>query len=147
MAFQNPEDWEFSLSEDPIQFSQPSTSRRHLWDEEEPFEHHVQPRLKTDLWQLLLTSLRVLQLNVRALVIVLEAETMLVGGHQVVFEECFGNTNEGHMVIRLSDDIGHCLWLQGLLNHLGCERRASYIAKVLRHILEFLDVWTIYLLK
>jgi hypothetical protein len=44
------------------------------------------------------------------------------------------------MVTNLSDDIGHCLWLQGLLNHLGSERRASYIAEVLRRILEFLHV-------
>jgi hypothetical protein len=41
MASQNPEDWEFSLPEDPIQFSQPSTSRQHLQDEEKPFECHV----------------------------------------------------------------------------------------------------------
>jgi hypothetical protein len=33
MSSQNPEDWEFSLVhllDDPIQFSQPSTSRRHV---------------------------------------------------------------------------------------------------------------------
>jgi hypothetical protein len=52
MAFQNPKDWEFSLSEDPIQLSQPSTSRRRLRDENEPFERHVQPCLETDLRQL-----------------------------------------------------------------------------------------------
>jgi hypothetical protein len=46
---------------------------------------------------------------------------MLVGGHQVVFEGYFENTNVGHMVTRLSDDIGHRLWLQGPLNHLGGE--------------------------
>jgi hypothetical protein len=44
------------------------------------------------------------------------------------------------MVIHLSDDIGHRLWLQGPLNNLGGERRASYITKVLRRILEFLHV-------
>jgi hypothetical protein len=80
-----------------------------LRDEEEPFECHVQPRLETDLRQLPLISLRALQLDARALVIVLEAKVMLVGGHQVVFEGCFENTNVGHMVIHLSDDIGHCL--------------------------------------
>jgi hypothetical protein len=47
---------------------------------------------------------------------------MLVGGHQVVFEGCFQNTNEGHMVSRLSDEIGHRLWLQDPLNHLGGEQ-------------------------
>jgi hypothetical protein len=111
-----------------------------LRDEEGPSERYVQPRLETDLQQLPLTSLRALQPDARALVIVLEAEAMLVGGHKVVFEGCFENTNAGHMVTCLSDEIGHCLWLQGPLNHLGGERRANYIAKVLRRILEFLHV-------
>jgi hypothetical protein len=82
-----------------------------LRDKEGPSENHVQPRLETDLQQLPLTSLRALQPDARALVIVLEAEAMLVAGHQVVFEGCFENTNVGHMVTRLSDDIGHRLWL------------------------------------
>jgi hypothetical protein len=106
MASQNPEDWEFPLLEDPIQFSQPSTSRRRLRDKEGFSEHHVQPRVEADLQQLLLTSLRALQSDTRALVIILEVEAMLVEGHQVVFEGCFENTNVGYMVIRLSDDIG-----------------------------------------
>jgi hypothetical protein len=143
MTSQNPEDWEFSLPEDLIQPSQSSTSRRRLQDEEEPSERYVQSRLETDLWQLPLTSLRALQPDVRALIIVLEVEAMFVGGHQVVFEGCFKNTNAGHMMTRLTDHIGHRLWLQGPLNHLGGEWRANYIAEVLRHILKFLHVWTI----
>jgi hypothetical protein len=65
---------------------------------------------------------------------------MFVGGHQVVFERCFENTNAGHMVTRLSDVIDHRLWLQGPLNHLDGERRANYIAEILRRILEFLHL-------
>jgi hypothetical protein len=143
MASQNPEDWEFPLPEDPIQLSQSSTSRRRLRDEKGPSERQVQPRLEIDLQQLPLTSLRALQSDAKALVIVLEAEAMLVGGHQVVFKGCFENTNAGHMVTRLSNDIGHRLWLQGPLNHLGGERRANYIVEVLRRILEFLHMRTI----
>jgi hypothetical protein len=131
MASQNPEDWEFSLSEDPIQLSQPSTSRRRLQDEEEPSERNVQPRLETDLQQLPLISLRALQLDARVLVIILKTKVMLVEGHQVVFEGCFKNTNACHLVTRLSNEISHHLWLQGPLNHLGFEHRANYIAKVL----------------
>jgi hypothetical protein len=56
---------------------------------------------------------------------------MLVEGHQVVFEGCFKNTNTGHMVAHLSDNIGHHLWLQGPLNYLGGELRANYIAEML----------------
>jgi hypothetical protein len=107
-----------------------------LLDEEGPSEHHVQPRIEADLQQLPLTSLRALQPDARALVIVLEAEAMLVEGHQVVFEGCFKNTNVSHMVTCLSDDIGYRLWLQGPLNHLGGERRANYITNVLRRILD-----------
>jgi hypothetical protein len=62
---------------------------------------------------------------------------MLVRGHQVVFEECIKNTNAGHMPTRVSDDIGHRLWLQGPLNHLGGERRANYIIGVLVAFLSF----------
>jgi hypothetical protein len=140
MASQNLDDWEFPLPEDPIQLFQPSTSRRYLRDEEGPYERHVQPRVEVDLQQLPLISLRALQPDARALVIVLEAVTMLVEGHQVVFERYFENTNAGHMVTCLSDDIGHRLWLQGPFNHLGGKRRANYIVDVLRRILEFLHV-------
>jgi hypothetical protein len=65
---------------------------------------------------------------------------MFTGGHQVVFEGCFQNTNEGQMVSRLSNDVGHRLWLQGPLNHLGDERRTSYIIAILGKILEFLHI-------
>jgi hypothetical protein len=143
MASKNPKDWEFSWPEDLIQLSQPSTSRRHLRDEEEPSERHVQPRLETDLQQLPLTSSRALQPDARALVIVLEAEAMFVGGHQVVFEGCFENTNTDHMVTCLSDNIGHRLWLQSPFNHLGGERKVNYFAEVFRDILKILYVWTI----
>ena len=49
MASQNPKDWEFPLSEDPIQLFQPSTSRHRLRDEEGPSERHVQSRVGADL--------------------------------------------------------------------------------------------------
>ena len=58
----------------------------------------------------------------------------------MIFERSFENNNEVQMVTRLSDDIGHRLYLQGLLSHLGSKRRASYIASMLRQILEFLHV-------
>jgi hypothetical protein len=49
MASHNPEDWEFPLSEDLIQLSQPSTSRLLLRDEGEPSERYVQLCLEIDL--------------------------------------------------------------------------------------------------
>jgi hypothetical protein len=106
----------------------------------EPSERRVQPRSDLDLQQLPLTNLKSLQPDTRALVIVLQAKVMLVEGHQVVFEGCFQNTNEGQMVSRLSNDVDHHLWLQGPLDHLGGERRTSYITTILRKILNFLHV-------
>ena len=143
MVSQNPEDWDVSLihlPDDPIQLFQLSTSRRCVRDETETSKHCIQPRLDLDPQQLPLMSLTSLQPDVRALVIILEAKAMFIGGHQVVFEGCFQNTNEGQMVSRLSNDISHHLWFQGPLNHLGSERRASYIAATLYKILEFLCV-------
>jgi hypothetical protein len=56
-------------------------------------------------------KLKKLQPDIRALVIILEAEVMFIGSHQAVFEGCFQNTNEGHTVNRLFDEVGHHLWL------------------------------------
>ena len=56
MASQDPDDWEFPLSqlpEVPIPLSQPSTSRRRLRDEEEPSKRHVQPQLNSEFQQAL----------------------------------------------------------------------------------------------
>ena len=103
MGSQNSENWEFSLAEDSIQLSQPSTFKQRLRDEEEPSERPVQPRLETNLLKLPLTSLRALQPDARVLVIIIEAKAMLVGGYQVVFEGSFENTNTSHMVTRFSD--------------------------------------------
>ena len=114
MALQDPEDWEFpltQLSEVLIPLSQPLTSRWCLRDEKEHSKRHVQPHLDSDPQQAPLRSLRTLQSGARALVIVLEAETLLIGGYQVVFERCFENTNRVQMVTRISNDIGHRLYL------------------------------------
>jgi hypothetical protein len=143
MASQNPEDWEFLLAyllDDPIQLSQPSTSKRRMRDEVKISERCVQLRSNLYLQQLLLTSLSSLQPDATVLIIILEVEAILIGGYQVVFKGCFQNTIEGQMMSHLSDDISYRLWLQGPLNHLGGEQRANYIAVILYKIQEFLYV-------
>ena len=95
----------------PIQFSQPSTFRRRLKDEEQPFECHTQPQLDPGPQQAPLASLRSLHLGAKALVIILEFEASLIDGHQVVYEGSFENNNEVQMVTQLFDDIRHCLYL------------------------------------
>ena len=106
MASQDPEDWELPLTQVSVQFSQPSTSRRRLRDEEQPFECHTQPRLDPGPQQASLASLRSLHPGARALVIVLESEALLIDGHQVVFEGSFENNNEVQTVT-VSPEIGY----------------------------------------
>ena len=79
-------------------------------------------------------------MGARALVILLEFEALLIDGHQVVFERNFENNNEVQTMTWLSDDIRHCFYLQGPLNYLGRERRASYIVSMLCQILKFLHI-------
>jgi hypothetical protein len=65
---------------------------------------------------------------------------MFIGSHQVVFQGCFENTNEGQIISRFSNELGHRLWLQGPFNHLSGQQRPKYITIILHQILEFLHV-------
>ena len=139
MDSQNPEDWELPLSQPPFDPGLPSTSRRRVRDEAEPSERRVQPRTDPDpsVFQFAAASI---QLDTRTLVIVLEAESTLSGGYQMIFEGCFENNIERRMVSRISSEVGHRLWLQGQLSHLSSQRRASFVSEVILQILEFLHV-------
>jgi hypothetical protein len=109
-------------------------------DEAETSKRCVQSRSNLDPQQLSSTSLKNLRPDARALIIILKAEALFIGGHQVVFEGCFENTNKGQRMNYLSNEIGHRLWLQGPLNYLSGERRTNYITAIFRKILEFLYV-------
>ena len=74
MESQDPNDWQLPLSQLPVDPDQPSTSRRRAQDEAEPSERCVQPRTEPCVPQF---SLPVLQLENKALVIVLESESTL----------------------------------------------------------------------
>ena len=74
MESQDPDDWQLPLSQLLVDPDQPSTSRRHARDEAEPSECCVQPRTEPGIPQF---SLPVLQLENKALVIVLESEPTL----------------------------------------------------------------------
>ena len=77
-----------------------------MQDEAENSERRVQPHLDLNPKQLSSTSL---QPDARVLVMVLETKAMLIGGHQVVFEGYFKNTNEGQMVSHFFNEINHRL--------------------------------------
>ena len=137
MESQDPDDWQLPLSQLSVDLDQPSTSRRRAQDKAEPSERCVQPRIKPGIPQF---SLPVLQLENKALVIVLESEPTLSRSYQMVFEGCFENNVGEQMVSRISGDGGHRLWLQGPFNLLTREQRANYVAAILLRILEFLSV-------
>ena len=122
MESQDPDDWQLPLSQLPIDPYQPLTSRRHARDEAEPSERCVQLRTELGIPQF---SLPVLQLENKALVIVLESEPILSGSYQMVFEGCFENNGEEQMVSHISSDGDHRLWLQGPFNLLTRERRVN----------------------
>ena len=137
MESQDPDDWQLPLSQLPVDPDQPSTSRRRARDEAESSERCVQPRIEPDIPQF---SLPILQLENKALVIVLEFEPTFSKSYQMIFEGCFENNAEEQMVSHISGDGGHPLWLQGPFNLLTKEQRANYIATILLRILEFLSV-------
>ena len=103
MESQDPDDWQLRLSQLLVDPDQPSTSRWRARDEAEPSERCVPPRIERDIPQF---SLLVLQLENKALVIVLESELMLSGSYQMIFEGCFENNAEKQMVSRISGDGG-----------------------------------------
>ena len=137
MESQDPDDWQLPLSQLLVDPDQPSTSRRRARNEAESSERCVQPRTEPGIPQF---SLLVLQLENKALIIVLESEPTLSRSYQMVFEGCFENNAEEQMVSCISGDGGHRLWLQGPFNLLTRERRANYVAAILLRILEFLSV-------
>ena len=91
MESQDLDDWQLPLSQLPIDPNQPSTSRQRAQDEAEPFERCVQPQTEPGIPQF---SLPILQLENKALIIVLESEPTLFGSYQMVFEGCFENNTE-----------------------------------------------------
>lgn len=125
------------MSQPLVDLDQSLTSRRRAQDETRPSQCEVQPRAEAKNQEVFVS---ILQLEKKALVIVLESKAALLGSYQIVFKGCFENTTKGSTVTRVSSQVGHCLWLQGLLNHLSTERRSNYIASILLCILEFLNV-------
>ena len=137
MKSQDLDDWQLPLLQSLIDRDQPSTSRRRTRDEAGPSERHIQLQIEPCIPQF---SLLVLQLENKALVIMLDSKPTLSGSYQMMFEGCFENSGEKEMVSRIFGDGGHHFWLQGPLNLLTREQRANYITAILLHILEFLSV-------
>ena len=118
MESQDPNNWQLSLSQLPLDLDQPLISRRHTRDEAGAFKCRVQLQTEPDIPQF---SLLVLRLENKALVIVLKFEPILSGSYQMVFEGCFENNVEEQTISHISSDGGHRFWPQGPRNLLTRE--------------------------
>jgi hypothetical protein len=102
--------------------------------EEEPPRRVVRTRIICLVWD------RRLSLNPYALAIYLEF-VPACGVAPERFEECQCEDDDVHLHCRtwVLDD-GHYRWLRGPINPLPLEHRAKYLARTIRHILEFLQL-------
>ena len=91
MESQDPDDWQLPLSQLSVDPYQLLTSRRRAQYEVEPSERCVPTQTEAGIRQF---ALPVLQLENKALVILLEFEPTLFGSYQMVFEGCFENDAE-----------------------------------------------------
>ncbi len=86
---------------------------------------------------------RQLSLNPHALAIYLEC-VIARGVAPKRFEECQCEDDDVRLHCQtwvLGD--GHYRWLRGPINPLPMEHQAEYLARTIRHILDFLQLWSI----
>ncbi len=102
--------------------------------EEEPPRRVVRTRVDCSVWD------RRLSPNPHALIIHLKF-ILARGGTPERFEECQCEDDDVrlHCQTWVPDD-GHYRWLRGLINPLPLEHRAEYLARTIRHILDFLQL-------
>lgn len=131
---------ELSLSEMPIQPSQPAISSPMptlSLIEAGPSRPLKKPRVEQH-WH------GNLQKDARALVILLQVGCVESDTHDVTFKGCFEGLNHLQYMYCMSKPIevgrGHHHWLEGPVNHLPKEGRADYVANTIRRILNFLQM-------
>jgi hypothetical protein len=105
--------------------------------EEEPPRRVVRTRVDRLVWD------RWLSPNPHVLAIYLEF-VLARGATPERFEECQCEDDDVRLHCRtwVPDD-GHYRWLRGSINPLPLEHRAEYLARTIRRILDFLQLWFI----
>ncbi len=105
--------------------------------EEEPSKRVVRIRVDGSAWDHWLSP------NPHALAIYLEF-VLARGTTPKRFEECQCKDDDVHLHCRtwVPDD-GHYCWLWGPINPLPMKHRTEYLARTIRRILEFLQLWLI----
>jgi hypothetical protein len=106
--------------------------------EEEPSRRVVRTWVVRSAWD------RWLSLNPHALAIYLEFVPVR-GATLERFEECQSEDDDVRLHCRMwVPGDGHYRWLRGSINPLPMEHQAEYLARTIRRILEFLQLWPIF---
>ncbi len=107
------------------------------WPRKEPSRSVVRTRVDRSVWD------RQLSPNPHALVIYLEF-VPACGAAPKRFEKCQCEDDDVHLHCRtwVPGD-GHYHWLRGPINPLPMEHRVEYLARTIRRILDFLQLWSI----
>ena len=144
MESQDPEsqpeaDLELSLSQLPVQPSQPTVSIPlpiHSQDEAGPSRLLKNSRVD-QRWH------GNLQRDARALVILLQVGCVEPGTQDVTFEGSYEGLNDDQYYCQIrpvKGSAGHQRWLKGPVNPLTKAERADYVANTVKRILKFLQM-------
>lgn len=132
-------EFELSLSQlpdQPLLLRDLALPHRHPRDEAGPSRPLKQPRIERR-WH------GNLDINARALVILLQVGCVEPGTRDVTFEATYeGKNNDQYfcMVRPLEGSRGHQRWLEGPVNPLTKAERANYVAATIKRILDFLQM-------
>ena len=137
--YQSEPELELSLSQLPNLPPEPVIStplRVHPQDEAGPSRPLKQPRVERR-WH------GNLDVNARALVILLQVGCIEPGTREVTFEASYEGLNNNHyfcMPRPVEGSRGHQRWLEGPVNPLTKAERADYVAATIKRILKFLQM-------
>jgi hypothetical protein len=81
--------------------------------------------------------------NFRTLVILLQIDPAFGDEPKTVYEGCYKIEDTSIFAWSSIPSVGHYRWLRGLIRRLPPNSKADYLARTIRHILNFLQLWTI----
>ncbi len=81
--------------------------------------------------------------NSRTLVILLQVDPASSDEPEIVCEGCYETKDTSIFAWSSVPDVGHYRWLRGLIRRLPPNSKAYYLVRIIRRILDFLQLWTI----
>jgi hypothetical protein len=80
--------------------------------------------------------------NSRTLVILLQVDPAFDDEPETVCEGCYETEDTSIFAWSLVLGIGHYRWLRGSIRRLPPNSKADYLVRIIRRILDFLQLWT-----